>query len=180
MIGLLTWTTFGTWLAGPARGCVDPGAIQRDQPLPEPDEAISAQRRRSLKWPAVTLHAAERAAVLDDLARVARLRAFHVHAAVVAPDHVHLLIEFDDDRDIERLIQLIKGALSRRLSVIAGDGPAISTHENPLPHHKWWTRQHSFRVIEDRASLEHTIEQLQDHGDDEVAIPRNGAGRINV
>ena len=49
MIGLLTWPAYGTWLAGAARGWVDPGSVQKDATLPEPEEALSALRRRSLK-----------------------------------------------------------------------------------------------------------------------------------
>jgi REP element-mobilizing transposase RayT len=171
MIGLLSWTTFGTWLPGPARGCVDRGAVQIDQPLPKPDEALSANRRRSLRWPAVRLDEAARAAILEDLPRVARLRRFQVHVLVIAADHVHLVIEFDDDdRDVDRLIQLIKGALSRKLSVAAGDEPARSTRDHRLPYHKWWTRQHSFRIIRDAEAFDNVREQLLDHRGEEVTI----------
>ena len=48
MIGLLTWTTYGTWLSGPARGWIDLGRSAQADALPEPDEVISQQRRRSL------------------------------------------------------------------------------------------------------------------------------------
>lgn len=148
MIGLLTWPAYGTWLEGPARGWVDPGCVQKDAVLPEPDEALSARRRRSLKWPAVRLDDALRRVIIDDLARIAELRRFRPLIAAAAADHVHLLLAVEAGRDIPRLVQLTKGALSRALTVAAGDRPAISTTGRGLLHHKWWTRQYSFRIIE--------------------------------
>jgi REP element-mobilizing transposase RayT len=163
MIGLLTWPAYGTWLAGPARGWVDPGSVQKDAALPEPDEASSERRRRSLKWPAVRLDAARRRVIIDDLPRIAALRRFRPLIAVAAVDHVHLLLAVDEGRDIPRLVQLIKGALSRALTVAAGDRPAISTAGRGLLHHKWWTRQYSFRLVEDDQVVEAMGVVLTEH-----------------
>jgi len=163
MIGLLTWPAYGTWLAGAARGWVDPGRVQEDIALPEPEEALSALRRRSLKWPAVRLEIEQRRLILVDLARLARLRRFTPLVAAVAADHVHLLLAVDEGRDMPRLVQLIKGALSRALTVAAGDRPAISTAGGGLRYHKWWTRQYSFRLVEDERIVETVRRTLAVH-----------------
>ncbi|MDY7110395.1 MAG: transposase [Planctomycetota bacterium] len=163
MIGLLTWPAYGTWLPGPARGWVDPGSRQQDTTPPEPDEALSAHRRRALKWPPVRLDDHHRRVILDDLGRIAEVRRFRPLLAVAAVDHVHLLLEVEEGRDIPRLVQLIKGALSRVLTVATGDKPAISTAGRGLLHHKWWTRQYSFRLVEDDQILQALRRALMEH-----------------
>lgn len=173
MRALLSWTTYGTWLPGPARGCVEAGQqnAPTGDPLPEPDAALSARRRRALKWPAVRLDAAQRTVIQQELVRVSALRRFTCHAVVIAPDHVHLVLSFeDDDRDLERLVQLIKGSLARALSVAAGDPPASSVSGAPLPHHKWWTRQYSSRPIMDSRALARIIERLRSHRGEETRV----------
>jgi REP element-mobilizing transposase RayT len=170
MIGLLTWPTYGTWLAGPARGWVDHGSVQSDAALPEPEEALSALRRRNLKWPAVRLEFEQRRLILADLARVAQLRRFTPQVAAVAADHVHLLLAVDEGRDMPRLVQLIKGALSRALTVAAGDRPAISTAGGGLRYHKWWTRQYSFRLVEDDQIVETVRRVLAGHAAQGAAV----------
>jgi len=153
VFGLLTFTTFGTWLPGPARGWIDAGHAWTGHGWPEPNEAISAVRRRSLRWPAVRLDRAGRAAVLADLPRIAQLRSFTLQLGIAAPDHAHILLEVDADREIPRLVQLTKGALSRALSVADGDSIARSTQGEALKHHKWWTRQYSFLGLADAGAL---------------------------
>ena len=170
MIGLLTWPAYGTWLAGAARGWVDPGRVQEDTTLPEPEEALSALRRRSLKWPAVRLEIEHRRLILVDLARVARLRRFMPLAAAAAADHVHLLLAVEEGRDMPRLVQLIKGALSRALTVAAGDRPAISTAGGGLRYHKWWTRQYSCRLVEDERILPAIRNRLLEHESQGAAV----------
>ena len=167
MVSLLTFAAYGTWLAGPARGWVERQDRRGGDDLPEPDPGISALRRRGLKWPPVRLDRRQRELLLDDLHRIAGLRGFALLAAVAAEDHVHVVLGYERQAatpDIHRLIQLIKGALSRRLSVAAGDRPAVSVAGQPLPHHKWWTRQYSLRSLGDQAVVERVCERLAAHG----------------
>jgi REP element-mobilizing transposase RayT len=161
MIALLTWTVYGTWLPGPARGWVD-APTRGERPavgvearglVPEPDPAISALRGGSLKWPAVRLTPMQQRHIVEDLRRVAHLRHFTPRLAVIAEDHVHVLLEVDDARYTPRLVQLIKGALSRKLTVMAGDEAATATTGATLPHHKWWTRQYAFQAVRDSEEL---------------------------
>ena len=163
MVSLLTFAVYGTWLAGPARGRID---RTRSLNLPEPDGVLSARRRRGLKWPAVSLDRRRRAVLLADLHRIAALRRFDLLAAVVAADHVHVLLAVDPREapaDPARLIGLIKGALSRRLSVGEGDPPPRSATGETLAHHKWWSRQYALLPIEDQATLDRVHAQLVAH-----------------
>ena len=165
MIGLVTWTTYGTWLAGPARGWIDPGRVLREADLsrlPVPDEEASSQRRRSLKWPPATLGAEQKRLIIMDLHRIAELRRFELHAIAAEETCVRVLLGCDEDRDMQRMVQLIKGALSRMLTVATGDEPASSTGGEALIHHKWWPRQYSFLRIEDEETRQALIELLRD------------------
>jgi REP element-mobilizing transposase RayT len=160
--GLLTWPAYGTWLPGPARGWVDPGSVLRDEPLPEPDHVESIRRRGGLKWPPVTLDAPQRTALIEEMPRIAELRSFDAQAMAVAEDHVHLLLQTQRE-DIPRLVQLTKGALSRRLTVLAGDHPASGASGEELRHHKWWARQYSCRVSGDASVIEGIRRRLEAH-----------------
>ncbi|MHC4949018.1 MAG: transposase [Planctomycetota bacterium] len=170
MVGLLTWAAWGTWLAGPARGRV-PGPDL----VPEPDPALSAARRRGLVIPPVRLDRRHREAVADDLPRLAALRAFEVLALAVAADHVHLLVAWAGARDEARLVQLVKGALSRRLSVVEGDAPQVGTTGVARPHRRWWPRQHALRALADDDELRAVLGAIRAHVGPEtlvrVAVP---------
>jgi REP element-mobilizing transposase RayT len=168
MVFLLTWPAYGTWLNGPARGRIQPSLDE----LPEPDHALSATRRGGLKWPPVRLDAGQQAIIIDDLHRIAGIRSFELLAVVAAGDHVHVLLDRPHSGAapaLEQLVQLIKGALSRRLSVAAGDPPAASAGGEPLAHHKWWTRQYALQAIGDQADLKHVCEQLDGHDGENTA-----------
>ncbi len=165
MVSLLTFAVYGTWLAGPARGRFESASPH----LPEPDAQLSQRRRRGLKWPAVSLDGRRRAVVLADLHRIAALRRFDLLAAVVAADHVHVLLSDEPGEGTQGparligLVQLITGALSRRLSVGEGDPPPRSATGETLAHHKWWSRQYALLPIEDQATLDRIHAQLVAH-----------------
>lgn len=147
---ILTYPAFGTWLPGPGGGrSVSVGSAELQ--LPEPDRAETGKRRASLKWPTVELDEWQRRIVRDDIERVASIRGFILHDAVVAPDHVHVLFSCPGDADVLRLVQFIKGASARALTVAAGDEPAQAGDAATLPHHKWWGRQYILQRMNDQA-----------------------------
>lgn len=181
MIGLLTWTTHGYWLAGPVRGgrevrgvrggrgfrgfrgWVDPGqSLGPEYPLalPGPDENVSRDRRKSLRWPVVRLDARQCRLVIDDLQRIADLRTYRLLAASAGAEVVRVLMAFDDQRDLHQLVQLTKGALSRMLSVAAGDEAARTAAGEVLAHHKWWPRQYSFLRVENEATSHAVVDAI--------------------
>ncbi|MHC4129426.1 MAG: transposase [Planctomycetota bacterium] len=168
MVGLLTWPAYGTWFARPHRGWIDREGDDAEV-LPEPTRS-HARRRQRLVWPPVTLDERRQAVVIRDLARVASLRSFELLMVAAAPDHVHVLLACAPDRDVPRLVQLIKGALSRALTVAAGDAPAASTRGRALIHHKWWTRQYSFRWLEDGPTRQRVVRALRAHADEDATV----------
>jgi len=170
MVGVLTWPAHGTWLAGPGRGWVDPQGVVEGGVVPEPDAEVSEARRRSLKWPAVRLDGRQQRSILEDLARIGVLREFEPVVGVAAADHVHVLLEADADRYVPRMVQLIKGSLSRMLTVSGGDEAAVTTLGQAVAHHKWWARQYSFLRVADTRSLEAVQRRLLAHEGEGAAV----------
>ena len=163
MVGLLTWPTYGTWFPGQGRGRIDLEPDQLVRRVPEPIPIDAARQPRDAPWPPVRLDDHQRRAVAEDLKRIAELREFKLHLVVVAEDHVHVLLSGEPLGNIPRLVQLIKGALSRKLTVVAGDTPPRSSSGRALPHHKWWTRQYAFLTVDNRARLDRIWPELLAH-----------------
>lgn len=168
MVGLLTWPAYGTWFATRRRGWIDRDRRAADAAVPEPVR----RGRDEPKWPAVRLDEAQRDLVIRDLGRIAALRNFTLHMVAAAVDHVHVVLSIDTHRDVPRLVQLIKGSLSRTLSAAAGDEAAVSRRGAALPHHKWWSRQYSFFPI-DRRNLEAVSAALADHTSGDATVWRS-------
>jgi putative transposase len=57
--------------------------------------------------------------------------ATNLHAFVVMPEHVHLLLTPAPDVTIERTVQLIKGAYSHELGTIIGRDPKSGSADSP-------------------------------------------------
>lgn len=157
VLGLLTFAVYGAALPGGRGGA---GVARAGDDLPEPRRWAEAGPPPT--WPAVRLDPAQQEVILRDLPRIARLRGFRLHAALVDTDHVHVLLSCDGD-DLPRLVQLVKGALARALTVAAGDRPAVTASGRPLPHHKWWARQHAFQPIADGGAMRRVLDRLAAH-----------------
>ncbi len=164
---MLTFPAYGHWLPGSGRGWIDPGKVLANNNFPTPDEEISAERRRSLIWPARQLTIPQQRLIIQDLHRIADLRKIRLIAATPHTNCVQVLMKHNADEHIPRQVQLIKGALSRCLTVAEGDHPARSTQDRPLIHHKWWTRQYSWLIVQDHdlAMILAVFHRMQDRGD---------------
>ncbi len=163
MVGLLTWPTYGTWFPGQGRGRIDLEPDQLVRSVPEPAPIDAAHQPRDAPWPPVRLDDHQRRAVAQDLMRIAELREFKLPLVIVAEDPVHVRFSGEYHDDIPRLVQLIKGALSRKLTVVAGDAPPRSSSGRALPHNKWWTRQYAFLTVDNRATLDRIWPELLAH-----------------
>jgi hypothetical protein len=84
----ITRTTYGTWLAGDARGWVEAGT-PGVQP-PDPAQAYAARRRMTAV--AVTLSGEQRAVVEQTVRRHCTLRRWELHALNVRSNHIHLVV----------------------------------------------------------------------------------------
>ncbi len=142
---LLTWTTYGTWLPGDARGFVSP--IPRESgkwtrvntPGVAYDRDVSERletSRRLLKGPPVFLRLPQAEPLLGQFQETARHRGWGLLAAAVMRAHVHLVVGVPGDPEPDALLRDFKAygsrALNRRFS-----RPVSGT---------WWTEGGSKRV----------------------------------
>ena len=158
----ITFTTYGTWLPGDSRGSVsnvyaDDGSIIRHNHRTEPYDAGDADRRnaadRHRRHPVVRLSPAQAIAVLDQFHETARLKMWVLHAASVASNHAHLLVEVDGDPDPHRVRATFKSYAARRLNRLFG------------PCEEWWTDKGSVRKKPDPPSVYRCVAYVRDQPD---------------
>src|SRR5205823_3549622 len=118
----ITWTTYGTWLPGDARGWVKDG---EPPALCEGDPGLEAGMRARMTDDAVVLSDAQRELVEATIRGVVEYRKWGLHALNVRTNHVHLVVTADVHPDT--VMEQLKAWCSRRLSEQLGR------------KRKWWT-----------------------------------------
>ena len=131
----LTWTTYGTWLHGEARG---QGSVDRHHndfgtAFVSPNAGMQHAAAARMTHPAYTLDASARCIVLAALQALAREKIWTLHAAHIRSNHIHLVMTAP--REPGRLMSDLKARASRDLSR-SGDSSA-----------KRWTRHGSTRHL---------------------------------
>jgi len=87
MIGFMaTWTTYGSWLQGDAKGYVKDGAILDSNPN------LEKSNKTSLKQKSVRLPKSIRPVVKKAILKEAKEIGHVVHALVVYSNHVHIVL----------------------------------------------------------------------------------------
>ncbi len=91
----LTWTTYGTWLPGDARGWTDSAGRLR-----EPDAEAHGRAVSLLTHEPVTLTQDHRTVVEDTVRRHCTVRRWHLHAVHTGATHVHVVVTADKPRKV--------------------------------------------------------------------------------
>src|SRR5262245_50458554 len=125
----ITWTTYGTWLSGDARGWVKGG----EAGIREGDTELEAEMRARMTEELVTLTEAQRGLVEATIRAHAAFRGWHLHAVNVRTNHVHVVVTAD--RHPDEVMEQFKAWCSRRLSEQLGR------------KRKWWTEHGSTKWI---------------------------------
>ena len=127
-----TWTPYGTWLPGDARGWVD----KHDSGFHEPDPRRVAAARKAMTETAVSLTPEARAAVDAAIRRTCGYRGWTIHAMDVRAKHVHVVVSAGD---IEpgRALGALKAYATRELNAL---------YPSPRRQH-WWTEDGSKRRL---------------------------------
>jgi REP element-mobilizing transposase RayT len=157
---LLTWTTYGTWLPGDARGFV---SDVRDGPGPEvrhnvpgtpydaDDEQVRTRAQGCMVGKPVWLTAEQARIVADQFQATARFRGWHLVAVAVMANHVHLVVGVAGDPDPAKLIHDFKSYATRALKA-AGHVPAGG---------RWWTESGSRRKLPDERAVQAASEYVR-------------------
>ena len=158
---LLTWTTYGTWLPGDARGSVSrvrEGAGARryhnapgspyDGPMPE----LCSTAEAALKGRPILLNSIQAECVLAQLRETAAYRHWRLLAAAMMRNHVHLVVVADDTDKSADLLRTFKSYASRVLNA-----------ENPTPiGGRWWTTSASRRSLPDERAVAAAVRYVRE------------------
>ncbi len=155
-VWLLTWTCYGEWVPGDARGFVGrvrdlrPGEqsssrLRHNVVQTQYDRGLSGLARRSrerMNGPPVRLTEEQANALSSQFSETARHRGWRLLAAAVMTQHIHLLVGVPDDPEPDSLLRDFKSYGSRSLNRQAGGR-----------RERWWTRGGSTRKKSDRAAV---------------------------
>jgi REP element-mobilizing transposase RayT len=145
---LITWTTYGTWLHGDARGSYEKGILGA-QP---PDPAREEQARRAMVEEEVWLSQEQRDLTEKVIADHCRIRKWTLHAVRARTNHVHVVIS--GDKDPEDMRDELKAWTSRHLSNLAGLTKRVARHAG---RRHWWTERGDVEAIFDHEHLENAV-----------------------
>jgi REP element-mobilizing transposase RayT len=151
---LLTWTCYGTWLPGDARGYVsntvlpEGGALPRENRFGTPytgDDAYTREHARALlKHDPVYLTEIEAFVAAEAVAQAARERGWQIPRAAFMANHVHVVVQ-DCPEDGPAVRRVLKGTSQAALRRLTGR------------NQRWWTQGGSDRGKRDESAIEAAI-----------------------
>jgi hypothetical protein len=133
----ITWTTYGTWLPGDARGW---RKWQRGQQQPRP--LLEAWCRDRMKGSPVTLNPPQRDKVELAISEHAQFRGWVLHAVSVRSNHVHVAVT------ASHAPERVRDQLKARATRVLREGPEA------IQQDRVWTRGGDAEFIDDEAGLD--------------------------
>ena len=147
----ITFTTYGTWLHGSAKGSVDNEHNVYGAPLVETDAERERHEREAMVQPPYVMSSAEREIVCQAIVELARDRGWQLWAVHVRTNQVHVVVSAD--RDPGRIMSDMKARASRNLTKAGFDNA----------ERRRWTRHgstlHLFREDEVEARIHYTLDE---------------------
>lgn len=172
----LTWSTYGTWLPGDARGWIE---YRHGWQLPDPVRELEAAARMTEDACRLTLE--QRAIVEAQVAETCRFRGWELFAVNCRSNHIHVVVAADRHPKIVR--NQLKAWCTRRLkdhaaatqtrNVSEGNIPTRNVSEETIRtrnvsegvRENWWAERGSQRYLNDHDSLESAIVYVLDGQD---------------
>ncbi len=136
----ITWTTYGTWLPGDARGWRKTG--KGNQP---PQPKLEQWCRDRLSENPVTLTESQRAEVEAVCREHARIRSWVLHAVSARSNHVHLAVTADKTPAVVR--DQFKANATR----------ALRQGTDPISNERVWTRGGDCEILDSDEELENVV-----------------------
>jgi REP element-mobilizing transposase RayT len=149
----ITWTTYGTWLPGDARGWIK----SREWGTKPPDPELENQARAQMAEPAVVLTPDQRKLVEQTISDHCRIRRWILHAVNARTNHVHVVVTAD--RDAEEIRNQFKAWCSRKLSDQANLTKAVAKKAG---RRHWFTEGGDNEAIQDEQHLENVIRYVME------------------
>jgi REP element-mobilizing transposase RayT len=166
---LITWTCYGTWLAGDARGFVSkiraqdgnqvihnvPGTPY-DADMPE----LEAYVRQDMTGSPVKLKQPEADAMMGQYQETARIRHWGLCAASVMHNHTHIVVGVPGDPDPQLILETFKSWATRAVKKI-----------RPVPPNgTFWTAKGSKRKLPDEAAVRRAVIYVVKKQPDPLAV----------
>lgn len=146
----ITFTTYGTWLHGSAKGSADREHHVYGAPYLEPDPARERQMQERMLQPEYTLSPPERDIVCRAIVDLANEKGWRLLAAHVRCNHVHVVVSAN--REPGRIMSDVKARASRDLTRAGFDSAK----------RRRWTRHGSRRHLFDEehvaAAIHYTLD----------------------
>lgn len=143
----LTWTTYGTWLPGDARGSIARGSAGRAG-IVGASPALERANQASLKHEPTTLDPRQREVVGESIRAVCDHRGWTLHAANVRSNHVHVVVSKTKPPDAG--LADLKAWCAR----------ALRSHGLVDPDLCIWTKHGSTRHLHTHASLAAAVDYV--------------------
>jgi hypothetical protein len=145
----ITWTTYGTWLHGDARGSF------ADRTYLPPNPELERANRSEMAGDAVYLTDPQRASVDATLVNECLAQGWQLHAHNVRTNHVHLVVS------AARAGAFVRTRLKALASKALSDD-AVLPMASDNGRKRWWTEKGNIIPIEDEKSLEGTTMYVRD------------------
>jgi REP element-mobilizing transposase RayT len=146
----LTWTTYGSWLPGDARGWTDSRGRQR-----APEDRLRGSIALRLQAPGITLSNPERRSVEVAIVTACGLRGWCLHAVNCRTQHVHAVVTAPNLAPAQ-VMQQLKAWASRALDARQSEGGERSRQP------RRWTRGGSMRLIRAEADLDAAVRYVRE------------------
>jgi REP element-mobilizing transposase RayT len=117
----ITIRTYGTWLAGDARGSVDDDHRTVGEPFKPRDDFRRAYQERQLKTAPVEITATTRPLIESAMEEVCEYRSWHLFALNVRTNHIHIVIS--GSKEPESIMRDLKAYSTRALRKAGKLGP---------------------------------------------------------
>ena len=153
----LTFTTYGTWLHGRETGSVDREHNQFGSPTLPANAKLEARQRLKMRQPEYRLDGPQREIVIKTILEVAQHRQWHVWAAHVRSNHVHVVITATPKP--EKVLNDLKAWCSRRMKEVFSE---------PADRERW-TRHGSTRYVWTEKVLAEKIRYVLDEQGERMA-----------
>ena len=137
----ITWTTYGTWLPGDARGW-----RQRRHGIQIPQPHLEEWSRKQMKGQTVSLRPHDRHTVEDACREHCQIRGWHILAVNARTNHIHIVLTADAKP--QKVRDQLKANCTRRLR----------SQADPLIVERTWTRGGDCEILDSDEDIEAAVE----------------------
>ncbi|MFL5342373.1 MAG: hypothetical protein ACJ8F7_19670 [Gemmataceae bacterium] len=138
----ITWTTYGTWLHGDARGSfVDHSYFPAD---PE----LERSSRSQMTGDSIYLTDAQRGIVDETIVNECTRQGWELHERNVRTNHVHLVVS------AARPGEFVRSRLKALAAKALSDDAGLPAARGSNGRRRWWTEKGNIVAVEDEKTLE--------------------------